>query len=198
MPCPCASCSPPSPARASATSRPSSCAGAWLWNSRTMSSPPAPCARWELPRAWDPPGGWVGALGCHITDPTGIWHSRRNLLPREGGGDSDRDTAAFLPLSLCSVLPGVPLHQGHLLPGRGAGAAHHLDHPLHLLPRCEYLGRAWGITREGMRDIPWLMRLCPACGETCCRGTWRQSPLSPQDSPRLPVPVSAVPRVLNY
>lgn len=29
-------------------------------------------------------GGWVWALGCQITDPTGIWRSLRNLLLREG------------------------------------------------------------------------------------------------------------------
>lgn len=32
---------------------------------------------------------------------------------------------------------GLPVHQRHLLPGRGAGPAHRVDHALHLLPRCE-------------------------------------------------------------
>lgn len=166
MLCPCASCSPPSPARASATSRPSSCAGAWPWSSRTTSSPPAPCARWELLGA---PPCWGSALSGHLLLREGVTGTQ-SLPPAEPG----------------SVLPGVPLHQGHLLPGRGAGAAHHLDHPLRLCPRREYLGRAQGITPgalQGVRDRPMAWGLAAeAHGDmgTCHLGIpwgcWYQSP----------------------
>lgn len=133
------------------------------------------------------PPAWrcgVLPLGTGMSDHRSHWDL---ALPEEppAGGRGDNDTAAFLPLSLCSVLPGVPLHQGHLLPGRGAGAADHLDHPLHFRPRREYPGRARGITREGVRDQPvgrsqGLAR--EACGDTAIchlgipRGCLYQSP----------------------
>lgn len=37
--------------------------------------------------------------------------------PGLSGRGPRRGVRSLIPLSLCSVLPGVPLHQGHLLPG---------------------------------------------------------------------------------
>lgn len=58
-------------------------------------------------------------------------------------GPRGRALPASFPLSPwfspCCLLhpPGLSVHQRHLLPGRSAGAAHCVDHALHLLPRCE-------------------------------------------------------------
>lgn len=125
MPSPCASSSPLSRERASATFRPSSSAGAWPSSSSTTSSRPAPCARWVLQQGASP-------AGLSLTLPHTPAARGRLMRTREHPG---------LHPSLCSP-PGLPLHQGHLLPGGGAGAARHLDHPLCLRPRREYPGTA--------------------------------------------------------